>query len=68
MVTPERTVQIRQHEPLQLVPDLLFPGQIEHGFMGHAAYRSRPGRHSRRADGALADLQPNKVRSTFVAC
>jgi hypothetical protein len=50
IVTAERPVQVRQYEPLQLVPDFLFPGQIEHRSLSHAPYRSCTGRHEQRAD------------------
>lgn len=33
-------MQVGQHEPLQLVPDLPFPGHVEHGLFSHATNRS----------------------------
>ncbi len=40
----ERAMQVGQHEPLQLVPDLPFPGHVKHGSFGHAPYGSCPAR------------------------
>ena len=42
VVTAERAVQVGQHEPLQLVTDLPFPGYVEHCLFDHATNRSRP--------------------------
>ncbi len=46
LITAERAVQIGQHEPLQLVPDLAFLRYVEHRLFGHASYRSCPVRPS----------------------
>jgi hypothetical protein len=59
LITAERAVQVGQHEPLQLVPDLAFLRYVEHRLFGHASYRSCPVRPSL----ACAERWRSKVAS-----